>query len=64
MTRIRRRPVATESGDWPDEIPPLLRRIYAARGALSPDEAQPRLKCLHPPELLGGMLDAVQRLAW
>ncbi|HEY4529469.1 MAG TPA: single-stranded-DNA-specific exonuclease RecJ, partial [Luteimonas sp.] len=39
---------------WPDHVPPLLRRIYAARGALDPDTARPRLAGLLPPD---GMLD-------
>jgi len=62
-TIIRRRPVPADSGDWPSAMSPVLRRVYAARGAYSPDQAQPRLKCLHPPELLGGMADAVRRMA-
>jgi len=63
MITIRRRPVPAESGHWPDEIPPLLRRIYTARGAFTADEARPRLANLHPPELLDGMPAAVQHLA-
>jgi len=63
MTRIRRRPVAVESGHWPADIPPLLRRIYATRGALTFAAARPRLAHLHAPELLGGMPAAVERLA-
>ena len=39
---------------WPAEVPPLLRRIYAARGALDIDTARPRLAALLPPH---GMLD-------
>jgi len=63
MTSIRRRPVPAESGHWPDDIPPLLRRIYAARGALLPEIARPRLANLHAPELLGGMSTATTHLA-
>ena len=32
--RIRRREVA-EIGEWPAQVPRLLQRIYAARGATS-----------------------------
>ena len=45
--RIRRRAIAA-GGDWPDSVPPLLRRIYEARGALSMEQAQPRLAQLLP----------------
>lgn len=58
---VRREMVATEG--WSDDTLPLLRRIYAARGATTPEQAQPRLAQLHAPELLGGMQVAVQLLA-
>src|SRR5690606_16445091 len=62
VRRIRRRlPADAMPGDagreaaaWPAEIPPLLRRIYAARGALDIDSARPRLADLLPPD---GLLD-------
>ncbi|WP_305803919.1 single-stranded-DNA-specific exonuclease RecJ [Stenotrophomonas sp. YIM B06876] len=54
---------AAEPGDWPADSLPLLRRIYAARGARTADEAQPRLASLHAPELMGGMEAAVKLLA-
>ena len=60
--RIRRRPLA-EGGQWPDSVPPLLRRIYEARGARSLDQAQPRLAHLLPPDLLGGLPEATALLA-
>ena len=60
--RIRRRAIAAD-GHWPDSVPPLLRRIYAARGALSMDQAQPRLAQLLPPDLLGGLDGATSLLA-
>ncbi|MGH8031186.1 MAG: DHH family phosphoesterase, partial [Luteimonas sp.] len=51
---IRRREVVNgdppAGGDWPERIPPLLRRIYAARGAHDAASAQPRLANLLPPE--------------
>ncbi|WP_028918883.1 single-stranded-DNA-specific exonuclease RecJ [Pseudoxanthomonas suwonensis] len=59
--RIVRRPGVEPGGAWPDAIPPLLRRIYAARGAHSPDLARPRLSGLLPPDALHG-LDAATAL--
>ena len=44
MTRLVRRrvPEGTGAGDaWPDHVSPLLRRIYAARGAHGHDQARP-----------------------
>ena len=65
MTRtIRRREIADDSvlqGDWPPQLPPLLRRVYAARGAHSYALAQPRLNQLLPPDALLG-IDAAARL--
>ncbi|WP_293707836.1 single-stranded-DNA-specific exonuclease RecJ [Stenotrophomonas sp. UBA7606] len=61
MKIVRR--VAAAEGQWGDDTLPLLRRIYAARGALTPEQAQPRLAQLHAPDLLGGMQRAVQLLA-
>ncbi|WP_454830753.1 single-stranded-DNA-specific exonuclease RecJ [Pseudoxanthomonas wuyuanensis] len=60
--RIRRR-TAEAAGQWPDNVPPLLRRIYEARGALTPDQAQPRLGQLLPPDTLGGIGAATALLA-
>ncbi|MBD9477494.1 single-stranded-DNA-specific exonuclease RecJ [Pseudoxanthomonas sp. PXM02] len=60
--KIRRRTIAA-GGDWPDSVPPLLRRIYEARGALSVDQAQPRLAQLLPPDQLGGLEAAAALLA-
>jgi single-stranded-DNA-specific exonuclease len=48
-------------GDWPDHVPPVLRRIYAARGVTSYSETQLRLADLLRPETLGG-LDAASTL--
>ena len=61
-TTLRRRP-PTESGPWPDHVPPLLRRIYGARGACSIDHAQPRLANLLPPDSLLGLDAATALLA-
>lgn len=65
MTRtIRRRDAADAldaQGDWPPRLSPLLRRVYAARGALTYALAQPRLTQLLPPDALLG-IDAAARL--
>ena len=63
--RIVRRPDieagAVAAAAWPDSIPPLLRRVYAARGAQTPQQARPRLVDLLPPDALDG-LDAATAL--
>lgn len=66
MTRLVRRPLPPgwEAGDgWPGHVPALLRRIYAARGALDPAAALPRLAHLPPPAALGGIDAATALLA-
>jgi single-stranded-DNA-specific exonuclease len=60
--RIRRREFELGSG-WPEAVPPLLRRVYAARGITTPELASPRLAQLPPPHGLGGLVDAVRLLA-
>ncbi len=60
--RIRRRPLPA-AGQWPEAVLPLLRRIYEARGALAPEQAQPRLAHLLPPDALGGLAEATGLLA-
>src|SRR5690606_5986613 len=45
---------AQAASAWPEHIPPLLRRIYAARGVHDAEAARPRLAGLLPPD---GMLD-------
>ncbi len=54
---------AGDAGQWDARTLPLLQRIYAARGAASVEQAQPKLAQLHAPELLGGMQAAVELLA-
>ena len=58
---IRRR--ECEVGDWPAEVPALLRRIYAARGVHDMVSAQPRLANLLPPEGLRNVEAATALLA-
>ncbi|MET3930428.1 single-stranded DNA-specific DHH superfamily exonuclease [Lysobacter sp. OAE881] len=62
VARLRRRD-CVDPGLWPDSMPLLLRRLYASRGATTPELAQPRLAQLHPPELLGGLDAATALLA-
>ncbi len=50
-------------GDWPDHVPQVLRRIYAARGVGSFAETQLRLADLLRPDALGGVEDASTLLA-
>ncbi len=59
--RIVRRPAVPVAG-WPEHVLPLLRRIYAARGACDPAQAQPRLAQLLKPDALGGLPEAVTLL--
>src|SRR5690606_7950996 len=60
---LRRRAQADhEGGDWGD-MPPLLRRLHAARGAHGLVDAQPRLGGLLPPDGLLGLDTAVDLLA-
>ncbi|MFC5569142.1 single-stranded-DNA-specific exonuclease RecJ [Lysobacter yangpyeongensis] len=60
--RLVRRATPELSG-WPEAFPPLLARLYAARGAVGIEQAQPRLANLLPPDLLAGIDDAVALLA-
>jgi len=62
LGRLRRRESA-QPGTWPDDLPPLLARVYAARGALALDDAQPRLTHLLPPDTMGGLPEATALLA-
>jgi len=52
--KIQRRHVPAHS-PWPDSVPSVLQRIYAARGVLSPAEAELKLARLLPLESLGGL---------
>ncbi|MGY0556873.1 MULTISPECIES: single-stranded-DNA-specific exonuclease RecJ [unclassified Lysobacter] len=60
ISKLRRRPVV-DSSLWPAQVPPLLQRIYGARGATSIDQARPKLANLLPPDTLLG-LDAATTL--
>ena len=60
--RIRRRAAGPE-GDWPADYPALLRRLHAARGALNPAQALPRLADLPSPDAMPGIDAGVALLA-
>ena len=59
--RILRRDPAPAGGGWPEEVHPVLQRIYAARG-IRPEDARPRLSTLLPPDGLPGLDQAVDLL--
>lgn len=66
VARLRRRECAqpwNEPGQWPEMLAPLLRRLYAARGATTMELAQPRLAHLLAPDRMGGLDAAVALLA-
>ena len=50
------------SHDLPDTIHPILRRVFAARGALSPQDLEFTLAGLHDTQSLGGMPQAIELL--
>jgi single-stranded-DNA-specific exonuclease len=58
---IRRRPLPPAAQEWPAGLPPLLARLFAARGLAPGDLARVRLADLAPPAVLGG-LDAACHL--
>ena len=58
---LRRRAVPAVGG-WPAQVPPLLQRLYAARGITSAEQAELRLAKLLAPSLFGGMDAAVDLL--
>jgi single-stranded-DNA-specific exonuclease len=59
---LRRRAPKGEPRGWNEAVHPVLRQIYAARGVLSPAEADHRLACMLTPHQLGGMDRAVALL--
>jgi len=60
---ILRRPQPAESTGWGHNLPPILRRLYAARGVQSDDQLQYTLKNLASPMQLQGIDRAVELLA-
>ena len=61
-TRIVRREVPA-FGPWPESVPPVLQRIYAARGVLTPADGELRLARLLSPDALGQVDQAALMLA-
>lgn len=61
--RIVRRNAAASAGPWPSHVPPLLQRIYGARGASCIEQARPKLANLLPPDGMLGLDAAVELLA-
>ena len=61
--RVVRRQSAGASGEWPEDVHPVLRRVYAARGVLCASDAEHRLAALLPPHDLSGIAHATQLLA-
>ncbi|MHC1479761.1 single-stranded-DNA-specific exonuclease RecJ [Frateuria aurantia] len=61
--QVRRRPPQGQPRGWAREVHPALQRVYAARGVLSPDEAEYRLARLLAPAQLGGLEAASALLA-
>lgn len=62
LRTIRRRDCSVVD-EWPEHVPPLLQRVYAARGARDLASAQPKLAQLPTPEGLFGIDRAVELLA-
>ncbi len=60
--RTIKRRICAAGEDWPDSVPPLLRRVYAGRGVSGARQAQPRLADLLPPDTLGGLTAATDLL--
>ena len=58
---LRRRPISM-IGAWPADTLPLLKRLYAARGLASADEAELKLARMLAPQRLGGITSAVDLL--
>lgn len=61
--RIQRRPVPDTAGQLPAELHPVLRRIYAARRLVGPEDLECDLRAMHPPHLLGNVEAAAELLA-
>lgn len=61
--KILRRPQPETSPDWGQHLPPLLRRLYAARGVASDEQLNYTLKHLASPMSLRGIDRAVELLA-
>jgi single-stranded-DNA-specific exonuclease len=63
VLQLRRRAATGEPVGWPASEHPVLQQLYAARGVLTPEQAEHRLARMLSPQLLGGMAQAVALLA-
>lgn len=61
-TTIRRRAAAAGAQAWPDDMHPLLARVFASRGLAPADVAHARLADMLAPAALGGMARACELL--
>jgi len=61
--KILRRPQPADQLGWGQNLPPILRRLYAARGVQSDEQLQYTLKHLASPMQLRGIDRAVELLA-
>jgi single-stranded-DNA-specific exonuclease len=61
--RILARPLITDPGHLPPDLPAVLRRVYSARAIASPQDLDYTLGNLLPPDRLGGLEPAVDLLA-
>ncbi|MEO8778936.1 MAG: single-stranded-DNA-specific exonuclease RecJ [Rhodanobacter sp.] len=62
VLQLRHREAKGTPDGWPDSVHPVLRRIYAARGVLTPAGVEHRLAHLLSPQRLGGIDVAVTLL--
>ena len=56
------RRIVPAHGPWPEDVPGVLQRVYAARGVLRPEDAELKLAKLLPPDSMGGIELAVDLL--
>lgn len=59
---LRRRAIQGQPSGWSESVHPVLQAVYAARGVLTPAQADHRLAAMLAPNLLGGMQPAVDLL--
>ncbi|RDI99497.1 single-stranded-DNA-specific exonuclease RecJ [Dyella solisilvae] len=59
---LRRRQAQGVPDGWDNSVHPVLQQVYAARGVLSPAQAEYRLARMLSPQQLGGVQDAVALL--
>ena len=62
VSTLKRRPLLGQPHDWPDYVPDVMQRVYAARGVFQPSDIEQRLALLHSPNLLGDVKRAAELL--